>query len=77
MVTCHALNAEFPHLAEQGYDETSPATPLYNCIAWAVGETDAWWWPTPEAVCYWPPGAPREETLGAISPGFCDGWIGP
>lgn len=29
-----SLNAVFPHLAEEGFRETSPATSRYNCIAW-------------------------------------------
>jgi hypothetical protein len=36
-----SLNLVFPHLAEEGYIETSPATPRYNCIAWAAGYVDA------------------------------------
>ena len=65
-----SLNSAFPHLAEEGYRETSPATSRYNCIAWAAGETDAWWWPSPEAVHYWPQGVPREETLEAFACAF-------
>jgi hypothetical protein len=60
----------FPHLAVEGFRETSPATSRYNCIAWAVGATDAWWWPSPEAVHYWPAGVPREETLAAFLEAF-------
>jgi hypothetical protein len=27
----------------------------YNCIAWAAGKTDKWWWPTPgDPDVYWP-----------------------
>ena len=37
------MSSAFPHLVEQGYEETSAATPRYNCIAWAVGASDAWW----------------------------------
>ncbi len=65
-----SLNVVFPHLAEEGYRETSPATRRYNCIAWAAGETESWWWPSPEAVHYWPEGAPREETLDAFVRAF-------
>src|SRR5262249_10199033 len=35
-----------------------------NCIAWAVGQPDSWWWPVPGR--YWPAGTPREETLEAF-----------
>jgi hypothetical protein len=61
-----SLNSAFPHLADEGYVETSPATRRYNCIAWAAGHSDAWWWPSPLAVHYWPEEAPREETLEAF-----------
>lgn len=53
-----------PALAADGYHITSPATSEYNCIAWAAGDTDGWWWPTPAPdLSYWPPGVPRERTL--------------
>jgi len=64
------LNLIFPHLADEGYVETSPATPSYNCIAWAAGQTDAWWWPSSMDVHYWPEGVPREETLEAFTLAF-------
>jgi hypothetical protein len=53
-----------PRLTADNYRETSPATWDYNCIAWAAGVTDAWWWPVPGR--YWPPGVPREESLSAL-----------
>jgi hypothetical protein len=43
---------------------TSPTSWTYNCIAWAAGHTDAWWWPVPGR--FWPPAAPREESLAAF-----------
>ena len=49
-----------------GFAATSPATPEYNCIAWAAGETDRWWWPDPMRLGAWPPGVPRQETLEAF-----------
>jgi len=60
------LEAAFPGLAGSGFAVTSPATEAYNCLAWAAGETDRWWWPDPMGVGYWPGGAPREETLPAF-----------
>ncbi|HEX5269738.1 MAG TPA: hypothetical protein VFW33_04585 [Gemmataceae bacterium] len=48
---------------------TSPPDQDYNCIAWAAGMTDAWWWPVgTHPKRYWPPGVPRALTLAA----FCD-----
>jgi hypothetical protein len=39
----------------------------YNCIAWAAGKTDVWWWPTDDPSAFWPAGldreAPGEETI--------------
>lgn len=56
----------FPGLIESGYAITSPSTPNYNCLAWAAKETNAWWWPDPQYLYYWPPDVPRTETLEAF-----------
>lgn len=43
---------------------------MYNCIGYAAGRTDAYWWPDdyPEPDSdYWPAGIPREETLEAFT----------
>src|SRR5262249_26347171 len=37
-----------------------------NCIAWAAGEHDRWWWPDPQMDYYWPDGVPREQTVEAF-----------
>jgi hypothetical protein len=42
----------------------------YNCIAWAAGEVDRWWWPDSMGQHYWPPSAPRQETLDAFVAAF-------
>ncbi len=57
----------FPGLRRSAYEVTSPPTDDYNCIAWAAGATDIWWWPIgdPQRV-HWPGGVPREETLEAF-----------
>src|SRR5262249_13542859 len=54
----------FPGLRADNYRETSPASGVYNCIAWALGITGSWWWPGPR--WYWPEGIPREETISAF-----------
>jgi len=36
---------------------------LYNCIAFAAGETHRWWWPM---GAYWPEPAPRDETVDSF-----------
>ncbi len=45
----------FPRLTSQNHRETSPASNDYNCIAWAVGDTQKWWQPD----VYWPIPAPK------------------
>jgi hypothetical protein len=35
--------SSFPRLLPGSYRITSPATPDYNCLAWAVGETNRFW----------------------------------
>jgi len=57
---------DLPNLTPDNHKETSPATPVYNCIGWAAGETKYWW---PDGG-YWPKGAPREETLEAFVQAF-------
>src|SRR3990172_1867508 len=60
------IEASFPSLRNSDYSITSPATGEYNCIAWASGDTRAWWWPDPMNLYYWPPTIPRENTLEAF-----------
>jgi hypothetical protein len=62
------LRRSFPRLTADNHRVTSPASWEYNCVAWAAGFTDAWWWPAPGR--YWPEGAPREETLPAFLAAF-------
>lgn len=60
----------FPNLKTTSYSITSPATIDYNCIAWAAGVIDDWWWPDPLEVSTWPKGIPREETVSAFIAAF-------
>lgn len=62
------VRAAFPNLALGNYRITSAPSWDYNCIAWALGITDAWWWPTPGR--FWPPGVEREETVPAFLSAF-------
>jgi len=55
----------FPNLRISGYSITSPATPEYNCIAWAAGEAESWWEPDPLSLYYWPSNTPRQYTAEA------------
>src|SRR5438876_9111765 len=61
----------FPGLRGSTYQIEGPPDPVYNCIAWAAGATDIWWWPIgdPQRV-YWPAGVPHEETLDAVQVAF-------
>jgi hypothetical protein len=64
------LELVFPRLRDANYRISSSRDDVYNCIAWAAGFTDAWWWPgTPDAT-FWPDGIPREVTLQAFSAAF-------
>ena len=66
------LKGKFPHLAHSPYSITSPSSPGYNCIAWAAGETDRWWWPPVSGsfAYYWPPNILLQETLDAFVEAF-------
>lgn len=65
-----SIESVFSHLRATGYTITSPATPDYNCVAWAAKENDRWWWPDPSGTSYWPENAPREVTLDAFLVAF-------
>jgi hypothetical protein len=61
----------FPGLRGPGYQTTSPRDQIYNCIAWAAGVTDAWWWPTGDhPQIHGPQGVAREETVQAFRAAF-------
>lgn len=58
-----AIETKFPELRFKGYKLTSPATPEYNCIAWAAGVDDVWFEPDPYFQFGWPDNVPREYSL--------------
>jgi hypothetical protein len=65
------LEEAFPGLAQGNYEIKSPRDNHYNCIAWAAGDTERWWWPISEGkVAFWPDGVIREETLSAFGEAF-------
>ncbi|MCK4541633.1 MAG: hypothetical protein KAU17_05280 [Spirochaetales bacterium] len=64
------MEAFFPMLQSSAYKLTSPATMEYNCIAWAAGDTETWWWPDPFDQYFWPSGILREETIDAFIMAF-------
>lgn len=57
-------------MMETNYYVTSPKDVQYNCIAWAAGENDVWWWPDVMFTRYWPDEAPRLETIDAFVQAF-------
>jgi len=61
------LRQEFPSLRLFHYELTSPPTKQYNCIAWAAGKNDKWWWPVRG---YWPGQSRRDETPKAFVEAF-------
>lgn len=57
----------FPRLTPQNHAITSPSTAIYNCIAWAAGDTTTWWQPG----LYWPiPADPLDESLAVLTKVF-------
>jgi len=58
---------ELPYLTTNNSAVTSPKSNVYNCIAWAVGDMENWWWPFSMAgVAYWPKGIRRELSVDAF-----------
>ena len=64
------LEMAFPALASGNYAVTGPAGSDYNCIAWAAGESDRWWWPDPLGLNFWPPEITRLETIDSFRLAF-------
>lgn len=65
------VESAFPRLKTSGaYEQRSLPDGRYNCIAFAAGEIDRWWWPSNRAGDYWPRRSPREETLAAFVSAF-------
>lgn len=65
-----AIEEIFPNLTSTGYKVLRPADPSFNCVAWAAGIDDDWWWPDTHGFCDWPTGAPREKTISAFVRAF-------
>jgi|ERR1051326_100182 hypothetical protein len=56
----------FPNLSPDNHRLTSNSTNDYNCIAWAVGVSDKWWDPYPDASYFWPDGIPMDSSLETV-----------
>ena len=48
----------FPNLTPANHTETSPATPRYNCVAWAAEDASRWWQP---GTCWLPTDWPFDD----------------
>lgn len=65
------FSSVFPNLHSADYRITSDATPRYNCIAWAAGKDDNWWWPPGGLQGYhWPTGVPADGSLDSFIQAF-------
>jgi hypothetical protein len=63
----NALQFLFPHFeSDGGLIHLASETTDYNCIAWAAGRTDQFWWPAAGDDTFWPDQAPNEETIDAF-----------
>jgi hypothetical protein len=49
------IDPDFPNSRADNYEKSSEATIIYNCIAWAIGESHRWW--QPDRFRFWPAGA--------------------
>lgn len=58
--------ADFPGLQLTPFEITSPRARNYNCIAWAVGDCENFWWPH----LFWPPNVKRQRTRDAFLAAF-------
>ncbi|MCI0506180.1 MAG: hypothetical protein L0Z73_08720 [Gammaproteobacteria bacterium] len=65
-MTINDLKKAFPDVNNSNCAITSPATPKYNCIAWAAHKDNLFWWPDASFIYYWPPSVPRKETIDAF-----------
>ena len=59
------LEHYFPGLRASSYEITSLPDRMYNCVAWAVGATDANWNALSDKD-YWPAGLPRHDGIDVV-----------
>jgi hypothetical protein len=64
------LEDAFPALRGRPYRITSPRDQRYNCIAFAAGDDQNWWWPDAAGQDIWPSGVLRVDTLDAFRDAF-------
>ena len=61
------LEQDCPGLTWNNYEVKSASDPKYNCIAYAVGDLENFWYDAHVNGYYWPPGTPSADTM--------NGWI--
>jgi len=64
------IESLFPGPMGKSYRVTSPATDVYNCIAWAAQRVSEWWWPFDAPGHYWPTEAAKTESIPAFHDAF-------
>ena len=62
------LNVSFPNLHNEGFTVVDLPSDLYNCIAYAAGDTSRWWDHT--ARRYWPSYATRSKLIESLQEVF-------
>lgn len=56
----------FPGLGTGAFEKTSNQTPRYNCVAWALGEDETFYFPRRQAPYHWPRNIPFSWDVDAI-----------
>jgi hypothetical protein len=64
------LEIIFPALRSQPYQITSPINLRYNCVAFAAGDIQRWWWPDEAGEDAWPETVARAETVECFRDAF-------
>src|ERR1700685_3636214 len=64
---CPRVRGRISGLLSSAYEVTSPHDPKYNCVAYAVGDINRFWYDANVNGYYWPPGEPSADTL--------EGWL--
>ena len=59
------LTLRLPGLERSGFRDTSDHTDEYNCVAWALHETDRWWSHIDLLGHYWPSSLERGASIAA------------
>lgn len=71
MASTQEIEAVFPELVGTNYSEKSRETDVYNCIAFAFGDVNHWWWPQRGYGIYWPPGFQLSDSVDVLI-GICE-----